>query len=105
MDKRIRRNECLQNCLATQEIHWRFNLAKSQWWGGMYQRLIKVIKKTLYKTLGRTHLSFGQLETVVIDIERHLNNRPPTYVESNNEDEQILTSNILIWSQNAHAIE
>ena len=99
------RSECLQNYLATQEIHWRFNLAKSPWWGGMYERLIKEIKKTLYKTLGRTHLTFGQLETVVMDIARHLNNRPLTYVESNNEDEQILTPNILLWGQNAYAIE
>ena len=103
--KVIRRSECLQNYLATQEIHWRFNLAKSPWWGGMYERLIKEIKKTLYKTLGRTHLTFGQLETVVMDIVRHLNNRPLTYVESNNEDEQILTPNILLWGQNAHAFE
>ena len=71
----------------------------------MYERLIKEIKKTLYKTLGRTHLTFGQLETVVMDIARHLNNRPLTYVESNNEDEQILTPNILLWGQNAHAFE
>ncbi len=60
-------------------------------WGGLYERLIKEIKATLYKTLGKSRLLFNQLETVILDIERHLNNRPLTYVESSQEEEQILT--------------
>ena len=31
---------------------------KSPWWGGMYERLLKDLKKTLYKTLGKTNLAF-----------------------------------------------
>ena len=58
----------MQDFLAMQEITWRFNLAKSPWWGGMYERLIKDIKKTLYKTLGKTHLTFEQLEVVIMDM-------------------------------------
>ena len=50
--------------------------------GGMYERLIKDVKKTLYKTLGKTSLTFEQLEAVFIDIEKHLNNRPRTYLGS-----------------------
>ena len=38
----------------------------------MYEGIIKDIKKTLYKTVGKTHLTFEQLETVVMDIERYL---------------------------------
>ena len=48
----------------------------------MYERLIKEIKKTVYKTLGKTHLTFELHEAVVIDIEKHLKNRPLTYAES-----------------------
>jgi len=66
--KRIRKSEKLQDFLAQQEITWQFNLSKSPWWGGMYERLIKEIKKTVYKTLGKTHLTFELLEAVVIDI-------------------------------------
>ena len=78
--ERIRKSEKLQNYLAQQEITWQFNLSKSPWWGGMYERLIKEVKKTAYKTLGNTHLTFQQLEVVIMDIEKHLNNRPLTYV-------------------------
>ena len=38
----------------------------------MYEGIIKDIKKTLYKTVGKTHLTFEQLETVVMHIKRYL---------------------------------
>ena len=91
--------------LAREDITWQFNLSRSPWWGGMYERLIKEVKKTLCKTLGRTTLSFEQLETVIIDIEKHLNNRPLTYLESDGGEEQVLTPNVLMWGQNAHRVE
>ena len=72
--KRVRKSEELQDFLMQQEISWQFNLSKLPWWGGIYERLIKEIKKTVYKMLGKTHLNFDLLETVVIDIEKHLNN-------------------------------
>ena len=40
------------------------------------------MKRTLYKTTGRTHLEYLQVEAVVMDIERHLKNHPLTYMES-----------------------
>ena len=91
--RKIRKSERVQDYLARQEISWRFNLSKSPWWGGMYERLLKDIKKSLYKVLGRSTLSFDQLEAIVIDIEKNVNNRPLTYVESEQEEEQVLTPN------------
>jgi len=78
--KKIRKSEMLQDHLAREDITWQFNLSRSPWWGGMYERLIKDVKNTLYKTLGRTTLSFEQFESVIINIEKHLNNRPLTYL-------------------------
>ena len=46
--KKIRKNEKLQYFLPQQEISWQFNPSESPWWGGMYVRLIKEIKKTVY---------------------------------------------------------
>ena len=103
--KRIRKSEKLQDFLAQQEISWQFNLSKSPWCGGMYERLIKEIKKTVYKTLGKTHLTFELHEAVVIDIEKHLNNRPLTYVESDEGGPHTLTPNVLMWGQKAHGLE
>lgn len=71
----------------------------------MYERVIKDLKKTLYKTLRGTTLSFKQLKTVIVDIERQMNNRPLTHLESQGGEEQVLTPNVLMWGQNAHEIE
>jgi hypothetical protein len=67
--KIIRNSEKIQNFLANEEIRWQFNLAKSPWWGGFYERLIMEVKKTLYKSLGKSHLSFEGMEQVVMDID------------------------------------
>ena len=99
--RKIRKSERLQDYLARQEIRWRFNLSKSPWWEGIYERLLKDIKKTLYKVLGMANLTYDQLESVVIDIEKHVNNRPLTYVESEIGEEHVLTPNIVMWRQNA----
>ena len=69
--KNIRKSERLQDYLARQDINWRFNLSRFPRWEGMYKRLIKDVKKTLHKTLGRTHLTFEQLEAVLIDVEKN----------------------------------
>ena len=90
---------------AREDITWQFNLSRSSWWGGMYERLIKDVKKTPYKTLGRTTPSFEQLEMVIIDKEKHLNNHPLTYLESDGGEEQVLTPNVLMWGPNAHQVE
>ena len=36
----------------------------------------RTFKGVLYKTMGRSHLSFEHFENVILDIERHLNNQP-----------------------------
>ena len=103
--KLIGKSEKLQDYLASEGITWRFNLSKSPWWGGMYEWLIKDIKKTLYKTLGKTLLKPEQLEAVIMVIERHLNNRPLTYVESDSGEEQVVTPNIIMWGMDSHILE
>ena len=50
----------------------KFYLAKSPWWWAMCERLIKEIKKTLHKTLPRSHLSYEVFEAVLVDVERNL---------------------------------
>ena len=102
--KLVRKSEKIKNVLANKEIRWQFNLAKSPWWGGFYERLIKEIKKTLYKKLGRSHLSFGAMEQVMMDIENDLNNRPLTYLEEAAES-MALTPNVIMWGANAYSLE
>uniref|UniRef100_A0A8L8K227 Integrase_H2C2 domain-containing protein n=1 Tax=Heligmosomoides polygyrus TaxID=6339 RepID=A0A8L8K227_HELPZ len=49
--------------------------------GAFYERLIKTIKQSLYKTFGRSILTLDDLTTLLIEIEGTLNTRPLTYQE------------------------
>ena len=41
-----------------------------------------------------------------MDIEKHMNNRPLTYVESERGGgDQVLTRNLIMWGQGAHILE
>ena len=103
--KGIRKSEKVQDYLAKQEISWIFNLSKSPWWGSMYERLLKDLKRAMYKTVGKSLLSFEHFETIVMDIERHMNHRPLTYVEGDNEGSQVLTPSIILWGKNCNILE
>ena len=54
--------------------------------------------------MGISHLRYEQMEGLLMDIERHLNNRPLTYVESDGE-EQVLTPNLIMWEQDSRIKE
>ena len=45
--QKTRKSERLQDFFARQEIKWQLSLTKSPWWRGMYERLIREVKKTL----------------------------------------------------------
>ena len=83
------KSKILKSYVAQEGIEWKFNLAKAPWWGGMFERLIKSVKRCLRKSLKNKKLSYEELETVLAQIEGVINSRPITYV---GEDcEQILT--------------
>ena len=90
--------EKLYDYLSRQDITWQFNLSRAPWWGGQFERLIGLVKQTLYKSIGKSLLTFAEIEKVLLDVEQTLNNRTLSYVE---DDIQlpILIPNSLILGQ------
>ncbi len=93
--KKFYEDQKIQNLLHEQKIHWKFNLSRSPWWGGFFERMIGLVKNTLKKILGQARLTFAELQEVLLDIEFCLNNRPLTYQGSEFENEA-LTPNHLV---------
>ena len=56
----LRKDESFAKYFATQAIKWRFNLLRAPSWGGLFERLIGIMKKSLSKTIGKRMLSFYQ---------------------------------------------
>ena len=79
-------------------IEWKFNLSLSPWQGGLFERLVRSTKILLRKKLGNLKLNYEQLQTVLLEIETILNNRPLTYYYAD-ENEQYLTPNHMLMDE------
>ena len=97
----INRDQKLHDFLSSETILWKFNVPKAPWWGGQFERLIGLIKASLYRTIGKAQLTWAELEEVLLDIEIILNNRPLTYIEEE-IDYPILTPNSLILGRDVN---
>ena len=67
------KSERFNNYLARNNIKWTFNLSKAPWWGGQFERIIGLVKQSLYKVVGRANLKISELREVMLHVETILN--------------------------------
>ena len=56
---------------ANARMKWTFNLKKAPWWGGIFERLVRFVKRCLKKTIGGATLTYEELLTVVVEVESY----------------------------------
>ncbi|GFS74317.1 integrase catalytic domain-containing protein [Trichonephila clavipes] len=71
---------------STQKIVWKFVPPTAAWWGGWWERLVRIIKELLRRSLGKSILSNEELSTVICDCEVLSNSRPLTYISENPQE-------------------
>ena len=71
----------------------------SPWWGGFYERLVRSVKLPLKKVLGKSKLTYEEMETALIEVEGIINSRPLTYI-SDDDVSPPLTPNHLLAGRN-----
>ena len=76
--EQVKKDERIYGFLAQQGIEWKFNLSRAPWWGRQFERLIGMVKGSLYKSIGNGLLSWNELQEVLLDVEVALNNRRMT---------------------------
>ena len=62
--------------LSNSEIIWEFITPLAPQMGGWWERMVQTVKRPLRRILGKSSLSFRELESVLLDIERVVNQRP-----------------------------
>ncbi|XP_065191904.1 uncharacterized protein LOC135822994 [Sycon ciliatum] len=67
--------------ISRHQIQWHFIVANSPWMGGMYERLVGIVKRSMRKTIGRRLLTTSQLATLLPEVESVVNSRPLVYVD------------------------
>jgi Pao retrotransposon peptidase./Reverse transcriptase (RNA-dependent DNA polymerase)./Integrase core domain. len=70
----------LNDYLNREKIIHRYSHPLSPWEGGVYERLISIVKQCLRKSLGNILLTRTQLHTLLVEIESVMNSRPLGYV-------------------------
>jgi len=86
----------IRETLGNQGIEWRFIPRCAPWY---WERLIGLTKSSLKKALGRTFVTLSSLQTLVVEIEAHLNNRPLTYVSTDSNEPTPLTPSHLLYGR------
>ena len=76
---------------ANQNIQWEFNVELAPWVGGVYERLVGMVKRSLRKSLGKACLTSEQLLTLLKEAEAVINSRPLIYVGDDISSFEILT--------------
>ncbi|EYC38631.1 hypothetical protein Y032_0705g1686 [Ancylostoma ceylanicum] len=65
---------------AEHRIAWHFIPPASPWMGGVWERMVGIVKRALHKTIGRRKLSAELLHTTLCEIEGIVNSRPLTSI-------------------------
>lgn len=86
----------IENTLHQSGIQWMFNPPTGSHHGGVWERLIKSIKKILSATLKEQMLDEESLHTLLCEAEAILNSRPITKASSDPNDLEALTPNHLL---------
>lgn len=93
--KELDRGRIHEFCLK-QNIEWVFNPPCAPHMGGVFERMVKTVKRVLCAILQNARLTDEILSTVMCEVESLVNSRPITKVSSNSSDDGALTPNHLL---------
>lgn len=84
--------------LQQHHIDWKFNPPSASHFGGIWERLIRLVRRVLYSLLRDQSISLDDesLHTVMCEVEQIVNNRPLTPSSDNPNDLDMLTPNHLL---------
>ena len=94
--KEIMKHKEASHYLEENVIRWTFNVERAPWWGGVFERLIRSVKRCLWKVVGRAKLTREELLTVATEVEMIVNSRPLFYVSQDDLEEPVTPSHLLI---------
>ncbi|CAH8446602.1 unnamed protein product [Schistosoma mattheei] len=86
----------INDLTVSKGIHWHFNPPLASHRGGVWERLIRSVRRILLSISNGQILHDDSLATYFVEVERILNNRPIVPVTSDEKDDLALTPNTLL---------
>lgn len=90
---------------SMETVTWNFLPAHMPWAGGVYERLVQLVKRSLYATF-REHIYLDetQFRTILKKLENMLNNRPLTYLAEEFDGKALIPNDFLQRSFQAQPV-
>jgi hypothetical protein len=60
--------------------NWIFSVSLTPWWGGFWERMVRITKDLLRRSNGRACLEYDELEVSLIETESVINAKPLNYI-------------------------
>ena len=93
--KSVLKDDIVCDYLAEKGCEWTFNVERSPWWGGAFERMVQSTNQCLRKMVGQASLTHDKLITTVTEIEPIINSRPLSYVSAEDIEEPLTPSHLL----------
>jgi hypothetical protein len=89
-------DSCFSEYLAKNNVkHYRIPLY-SPWAAASWERLLRVVKNSLYKSIGRNKIEYFNFLTLISDVQEAINSRPLTYRDTSDQSHEVVTPNSFI---------
>ena len=92
----------VRDYISHANIDWNFILDLSPWWGGFWERLVQMVKRSMRKVLQKNKLTYEKLQTVVIKIEGILNTCPLCYIYDDSPRYCYYTIAFNLWNESSN---
>ena len=86
----------IEDAMHQKNIDWKFNPPAGSHHGGVWERIIRSVRRVLNSVLGEQVLDDDGLQTLMCEVESTLNGRPLTRCSDQHEDLEPLTPNHLL---------
>lgn len=93
----IANHQSVVNTMNYYHVQWKFSTPRAPWQGGIWERLIGMMKSSFKKIVGNALLTLTELTTLVVQIESKMNDRPLTYVSGDLHDLEPITPSMLLF--------
>ena len=91
--RNVYESNVVQSYVTNDRIKWKFIVELAPWMGGVYERLVGIVKRSLRKSLGHKFLTLIQLQTLLKEIEATVNSRSLVYLNDDINSNIALTPN------------
>ena len=104
LENLVEYDKTFTDTLLKNKIQWTFNPPGASHFGGVWERMIRSVRRILVTLLHLQSLTDETLHTFMCEVEYILNNRPLTPVSADPRDQNPLLPNDILLSRNASSI-